>query len=60
MSKEERLEATVTEMQELADIREVKALARQNVPISAFNDTRATLEKIQTEVCFFITFSLSK
>src|SRR5208282_4514708 len=57
MTAEERLAATDDGVEELRDLREVKLLAKQNVPLHAFNDARATLESIADTVCFFIIFN---
>lgn len=50
MSTEERKEATKDAVEELKEIREMKELSVQNVPISAFNDAQAVMRTVEEEV----------
>ena len=58
MTTEEKMAATDDSVQELRDLREVRQLAKQNVPLHAFNDARATLESVADTVSFFSSTSL--
>jgi len=50
MSLDEQKAATEDLQQQLEETREMKQLSTHNVPINAFKDGRATLDRIQTEV----------
>lgn len=52
MSYDQQKAATEDHAKEIEDRREEKALSRKILPLSAFNDTRQTLESIEYEVCF--------
>ena len=56
MTTEEKLAATHDGVKELRDLREAKRLAKQNVPLHAFNDARATLESVADTVRFLFIF----
>jgi len=49
MSYEEQKAVTAPVVQELKDEREVKVLAKRNVPLSAFHDIKKTLEGIENQ-----------
>lgn len=49
MSYEEQKAVTAPVIQELKDEREVKVLAKRNVPLSAFHDIKKTLEGIENQ-----------
>lgn len=51
MTTEERIAATEDAVADLQDAREMKKYAAHNVPISAANDSRATLADVQSQVC---------
>ena len=51
MSEEERAAAIGDGVEELDERRENRKEGIQNVHINSFHDTRATLAKIQQEVC---------
>ncbi|KAH9847416.1 hypothetical protein C2E23DRAFT_711398, partial [Lenzites betulinus] len=50
MSQEEKVKETEGSLKELDENKEMKKLSVQNVPISAFHDTRANLERIFEEI----------
>jgi hypothetical protein len=50
MSKEEKIAATDSSLQDLKDQKEMRALSLQNVPINAFHDVRSNLTAIKSEV----------
>lgn len=50
MSPEEKIEATAHLVAELDELKEMKALSVQSVPINAFHDVRATMNIIFEEV----------
>lgn len=50
MTSEEKLAVTQDGAAKLSEKREMKLLAKQNIPINAFNDTRANLDKLEREV----------
>jgi hypothetical protein len=49
MSYDEQKAATSPVIQEIKDEREVKVLAKRNVPLSAFHDIKRTLEGIENQ-----------
>ena len=49
MSYDEQKAATAPVVQEMKDEREVKVLAKRNVPLSAFHDIKKTLEGIENQ-----------
>ena len=49
MSYEEQKAVMAPVVQELKDEREVKVLAKRNVPLSAFHDIKKTLEGIKNQ-----------
>jgi hypothetical protein len=58
MSYDEQKAATVSTFEELNDEREVKVLAKRNVPLSAFHDIKKTLEGIENQASLsFALFS---
>ena len=50
MSYDEQKAATSSTIQELQDVREMKILTKCNVALSAFHDTKKTLESIEHQV----------
>ena len=56
MSYDEQKAATAPAIQAIKDEREVKVLAKHNIPISAFHDIKKTLESIENQASFFICF----
>ncbi|KAG6875478.1 hypothetical protein C0993_009034, partial [Termitomyces sp. T159_Od127] len=50
LSNEEKIQLTEEKVATLRDTREMRDLASHNVPISAFHDTRATLDSLDEEV----------
>lgn len=50
MSYDEQKAATTSVIQELQEVRETKTLAKRNVALSAFHDTKKTLESIENQV----------
>jgi hypothetical protein len=50
MSAEEKVSSTQATMEEMEELREMKELSRHNVLLSAFHDTRRTIEIIAAEV----------
>lgn len=55
LSKDEREKYTEDKIAELRDIREMRELGTHNVQLSAFHDTRMTLELLDEEVNFYFT-----
>lgn len=53
MSYDEQKAATEDHTMEIENRRETQALSRKNIPLSAFNNTKHTLESIEYEVLFF-------
>ena len=49
MSYNEQKAATAPVVQEMKDEREVKVLAKRNVPLSAFHNIKKTLEGIENQ-----------
>lgn len=49
MSYDEQKAATAPAVQEMKDEREVKVLAKRNIPLSAFHDIKKTLESIENQ-----------
>ena len=60
MTKEEQIEITRDAVRELEERRDTEDSTLHNVPMAAFNDTRATLASLQTTVSFFRTFVESR
>lgn len=54
MSREEKAEASADLVAELNEVKEMKALSVQSVPISAFHDVRASMDIIFEEVRFAV------
>ena len=50
MSYDEQKAVTTPAIQELQDIREMKTLSKRNVALSAFHDTKKTLESLENQV----------
>ena len=50
LSKEDRIAATATCMQEIEDEREARDLAVHNVPLRVFHDARSTIQHVEKEV----------
>jgi hypothetical protein len=50
MSYDEQKAATISAVQDLQEVREMKTLAKRNVALSAFHDTKKTLESIENQV----------
>jgi uncharacterized membrane protein (DUF485 family) len=50
MSYDEQKAVTTQAIQELQEIREMKTLSKRNVALSAFHDTKKTLESIENQV----------
>ncbi|KAG6819073.1 hypothetical protein H0H93_015742 [Arthromyces matolae] len=50
MSDEQKIESTKETLKQLQETRELRDVGTHNVPISAFHDSRATLEKIGEEI----------
>ncbi|KAH9916346.1 hypothetical protein B0H21DRAFT_703062 [Amylocystis lapponica] len=50
MTKDEKLEATRDGIEDIRAQRDMKAVAKNNLPINSFNDARGTLASIQTEL----------
>ena len=55
MSYEEQKAVMAPVIQELKDEREVKVLAKRNVPLSAFHDIKKTLEGIENQASLLIS-----
>jgi len=53
MSSDEQKAAAAPGVRELEEAREVRKLAKRNVPLSAFHDTKKMLEHIECQVIFF-------
>lgn len=60
MTAEQKLAATDDGVEELQELREMKELSKQNIPLHAFNDARATLESVANTVCFLYNQSFSQ
>ena len=60
MSYDEQKAATAPAVQELNDEREIKVLAKRNVPLSAFHDIKKTLKGIDNQVSLFFALFSSK
>lgn len=54
LTREEQIEQTKDSLAAIQDERETKALAFQNVPLNAWNDTRSTLAKLEYEVSLYL------
>ena len=50
MSYDEQKAATVSAVQDLQELREMKTLSKRNVALSAFHDTKKTLESLEHQV----------
>jgi hypothetical protein len=50
MTYDEQKAATTSTIQELQEVREMKTLSKRNVALSAFHDTKKTLESIENQV----------
>lgn len=50
MTYDEQKAATAPTIQELQEVREMKTLSKRNVALSAFHDTKKTLESIENQV----------
>ena len=50
MSYDEQKAATTSAIQELQEVHEMKTLSKCNVALSAFHDTKKTLESIENQV----------
>ena len=55
MTREEQEAAAADGMELIKDAREIKALAKHNTPLSAFHDTKKTLESIENKVSLCLT-----
>ena len=51
MSYEEQQLAAADGVKLIEEAWEIKALAKRNAPLSAFHDTKKTLESLENEVC---------
>jgi hypothetical protein len=58
MSYDEQKAATAPAIQAIKDEREVKVLAKHNIPISAFHDIKKTLEGIENQASFYTLYFL--
>jgi hypothetical protein len=56
MSYDEQKAATAPAVQELNDEREIKVLAKRNVPLSAFHDIKKSLEGIESQASFYLLY----
>jgi hypothetical protein len=54
MSKEEKENITTDAMERLKDHRENKSSGRHNIPLNAFQDSRASLSVIEADVRFML------
>jgi hypothetical protein len=50
MSSDEQQVAAADGIKLIEDAREIKSLAKRNTPLSAFHDTKKTLESLENEV----------
>lgn len=60
MSYDEQKAATAPAVQDLNDEREIKVLAKRNVPLSAFHDIKKTLEGIENQASHLLALFSSK
>jgi len=54
MSYEEQQLAAADGIKIIEEAREIKALAKRNAPLSAFHDTKKTLESLENEVYLYV------
>ena len=50
MSYDEQKAVTTAAIEDLQEVREMKTLAKRNVALSAFHDTKKTLESLESQV----------
>lgn len=60
MSYDEQKAATAPAVQDLNEEREIKVLAKRNVPLSAFHDIKKTLEGIENQASHLLALFSSK